>query len=128
MQRSCDSCGRRYPAQRSTSRFCSATCRSRHRGTPRPPRAAPADDSALVQAVQAELFACRQSDTALGHLAVTLARALTDPDSTAAGAAAVSRELRAVMSAARSQIVREVDPVDELRNRRRRKRRAQPKP
>ncbi|MEC4294035.1 hypothetical protein [Adlercreutzia shanghongiae] len=43
MIRKCEVCGRDYAAKRSTSRYCSSTCRSRaHRGYPCPPSSDPA--------------------------------------------------------------------------------------
>jgi uncharacterized tellurite resistance protein B-like protein len=77
----------------------------------------PAHDGDLVSAVIAELTAAGREQSSLGAQAVELARRMSQFD-TGGGLAALSKELRAVMSVALSSAVAADDPVDELRARR----------
>ncbi len=58
------------------------------------------------------------TNSALGQLALLLAAKLSDPNDTAAGTAAVSRELSRVMTSALRGVRVSADPLDELRRRR----------
>lgn len=98
-------CGKTFVPQRSTARYCSATCRQR---AGRAKKAAAQsteadaktgkDDHPLVRAVKNELEAASKVETFNGQLAIQLARKLTNPDES--GATALSKELRSVMAAA----------------------------
>ena len=125
--RKCDLCGASYVAQRSTSRFCSPRCRSRNGGAPRQRHfvlsvTSDATDgnegASLLDAVRSELGAAGMTNSALGQLALLLAAKLSDPNDTAAGTAAVSRELSRVMTSALRGVRVSADPLDELRRRR----------
>jgi endogenous inhibitor of DNA gyrase (YacG/DUF329 family) len=127
MMRKCDLCGASYVAQRSSSRFCSPRCRSRNGGAPRQRHvvlsvtsdATDGDGGAsLLDAVRSELAAADMTNSALGQLALLLAGKLSDPHDTAAGIAAVSKELSRVMTAALRGVHVSTDPLDELQKRR----------
>jgi hypothetical protein len=125
MMRNCDSCGTAYIAQRSTSRFCSSVCRRRNGGAPappRPPQARSEASAALLAVTRAELQAAGMLKSVLGQAALKLAEALGNPDETAGGVAALSRELRATMAAVLQCAPAARDPLDELKQRRDRKR------
>lgn len=124
----CENCGTAFDALKPQRRWCSDACGRRYRrqnpaGVPQPLRPLPTADGdiGLVGAVQAELAALGQSDSALGRLAVNLAERLVGAGSPA-GAAAVSRELSRVLASIRAHPAERADPLDELRNRRDRKR------
>ena len=76
--------------------------------------------------MRAELDGVGKLDSMLGQQALMLAQALGDPDESASGAAALSRELRAVMALALRGVRGAADQVDELRRRRDRKRGNEP--
>jgi hypothetical protein len=129
MMRSCDFCGTAYLAKRSTSRFCGDRCRRRNKGAPPPPKPTREQSltaTGLVDAVRAELDGVGKLDSMLGQQALMLAQALGDPDESASGAAALSRELGAVMAVALRGVRGAADQVDELRRRRDRKRGNEP--
>ena len=127
VMRKCDFCGASYVAQRSTSRFCSPRCRSRNGGAPRQRHVVLSvtsdatdgnEDASLLDAVRSELAAADMTNSALGQLALLLASKLSDTDETAAGTAAVSKELSRVMTTALRGVRVTSDPLDELRKRR----------
>lgn len=146
MTRNCDQCGSSYETNR-PSRYCGAACRKRKSRGAQPVKAPPVDKRAarkalpakpkrrppatprgLVAATRAELRAAGKLGTALGQQAVRLAQQMSGNE-TAAGMAALSKELRTVMSELLSAKppaggvtgVAVVDKVDELRARRDRK-------
>lgn len=120
MQRNCIMCGRPFEASRPHAKFCGGTCGKRaQRGAPtlsqvKPP-IAQADGEDLVAAVIAELEAAGRRSSALGVQAVVMARAVEAAET---GAAALSKELRAVMAAALRDAPAAPDLVDELKARR----------
>lgn len=126
MQRPCDACGSPYEAKRRTSRFCSTACRVRNGGKPSlsaaaPPKGSSAAAAELVAVTERELQAAGVLGTVLGAMALALARRLTSAAETGSAAAALSKELRAVMAQVR-HAHKQADLVDELRARRNRKR------
>lgn len=124
MQRSCDICGKPYEAVRSTSRYCSSTCRSRaHLSGQSVPTLAviaehPASPGRVTAATRAEAEALGQEGSALAEAALVLALqvdALPDPRTLPA----LTREWRATMAELRAASVGvSVNPLDELRRRR----------
>ena len=134
-------CGVRFEAHSSRAVYCSPRCRQRaSRARQRPPEVGPlppgvalgrlpsADDLAsLTDRVLAELVATGSLDSAAGSLAVKLAQ-LIDSASIDIGGGQVagwSRELRSALAEAKQQAPAvESDPVDELLERRGRKRAA----
>lgn len=133
MMRKCDSCGTAYAAQRSTSRFCSSVCRRRNGGAPRSRTLVVSvgegvEDQGiggdeLISAVTRKLTAAGMRHSVLGELAVVLARALAREGESAAGRAAVARELSRVMTSALRGVKVAPDSLDDLKRRRDRKRR-----
>jgi len=130
MTRQCDSCREDYEAARASSRFCSPRCRVRSSrspakavGAPTAPLSDPATSGLLI-ATRRELDAAKCLDTALGQLAIEVATRIVNPGETGASVAALVKQLRETMTAALdgSEVV-VADPLDELRNRRDRKRR-----
>lgn len=123
----CDGCGQRFEAIKPQRRWCSDSCGRRARrqnpaGAPQPLRPVPTPTDGgidLLGAVRAELGPL--IETPMGKLAENLAERLTGAGSPS-GAAAISRELRNVLASIRSHPADADDPLDELRNRRDRKR------
>jgi hypothetical protein len=147
MQRSCQQCGRAYPAQRPTSKYCSSSCRGqaakdRKAGKSASPRSKPAAQANqaqqpatappggagdVVEAVQRELEAVGRADSALGRAALALAARVSGVSGqmeTGSAYAALIRELRTTIEAAKQGASGAGDPIDELRERRERRRRA----
>lgn len=116
MERACDACGTQYQAKRKTSRYCSDRCRMRSlRNAPAErPRlrvvseepvvigdvAVDLEHATILGAVLAELAEARAANTALARMAISHAKVLDDPYSkdTASARAALSRELRAILT------------------------------
>jgi hypothetical protein len=132
MQRNCDACGVEYRAQRETSKFCSTRCRTRQARKrqsgepiiPAIPRLAPAlptaDGGLLTAATREELGDI--ADTADGILLLTLAARIDSVPETSPALASLSKEFAARKSDLTSRISRVVDPMDELKARRDRRR------
>ena len=118
--RCCDLCSRPYEARRSTSRFCSSSCRARNGKRVRGRARSAGSGGLLADAVQAELAAAGTAETWLGRLATQLARSLDEEAHSGAGRAALSRALSESMTAALSSegVPVEPDALDELRARR----------
>jgi len=72
----------------------------------------------LADTVRDELRSAGQLNSALGAQAVRLAERMESPFDTGSAIAALSRELRAVMTEALQDASRAVDPLDELAQRR----------
>jgi len=130
MTRQCDACHEDYEARRAASRFCSPRCRVRASRSPAnavdAPTTPPSDPatSGLLIATRRELEASKCLDTALGQLAIEVATRIVNPGETGASVASLVKQLRETMTAAldgSEEVV--VDPLDELRSRRDRKRR-----
>ena len=108
-QRTCDRCGTDYQARRSTSRYCSASCRSaaarqRHAQTPPEPAPAPPGQPAeqsprtqVEQMVRNQLLERGCLDTVDGQSAVALA---IQVDERAPGRSALITSLRATLQLA----------------------------
>lgn len=120
MQATCNGCGVGFEAKRATAQYCSSTCRSR--GNRKKPVAVVIPDgpseSGLKQAIIAELSEAGRLETVLGQQAVELAGWMASPTASAAGVAALSKELRALMAEATKGVAVAADPLDELRARR----------
>ncbi|WP_280371141.1 hypothetical protein [Nocardia wallacei] len=135
--RICDHCAGRIPAGRSRiAKYCSAKCqqaaakqRRQQGGRPAleavaapaadaPPEAKPSTDP-LVGMVRQELMAAGRLETTLGQQALALAERMRGAGGSAL--AALSKELRTVMSEATRGASAAKDPIDELRLRRDRK-------
>jgi len=135
MPATCEECGERFEAKRSTAKYCSTRCRTRAtrrraEGRPAPaaePRQVPApaeDVPLLVAATIDELAKAERLSTALGQTAVKLAERIGSRSETGSAVASLSKELRATMAEALRGSAAAADPIDELRARRDRKRRA----
>lgn len=99
IHRRCEACGGAYEALRASSRFCGATCRSRHaRGARAVPTAA--SPGGLAGAVEEELAAAGRLETALGQVTRLLAVRLESGRDTGSGVASLARELRATLDLA----------------------------
>lgn len=134
MLRACDVCGEQYEARRSTSRVCSSRCRVRKTrakaASPTvatPATSAPVDEAAgdgpLLAATLVELDAAGRAASALGQTALLLARRLDAATrEPGMGMAALARQYEATLAAAVKGAARQADPVDELRERRDRRR------
>lgn len=139
MQRSCVICAKPFEASRPSAAYCGATCRKRASraakpggdkpsrqaaGRPRPASTPVSGEDDVAAAVLAELQAADRDGSALGRQAIALARRMAEFD-TGSSMAALSRELRAVMAEALGdQAQATLDPLDELKARRDRKRTA----
>jgi hypothetical protein len=125
--RSCDACGRSYTFHRATSRFCSDHCRKRARRsitpTTVPTVTALATNPTPVSvhtATRRELEAVGRHESALGVVALLLARMLDDPAPSITGSqyAALVREHRITMADAlrgAELLAAEDDPVSRFR-------------
>ena len=126
MQRTCERCGKTYEAARSTSKFCSSTCRAavslaRKAGEPvqlLPQPEPSADGGSLTSATIAELAAADRVDCTLGQAAIALARRVDAGHESGSSVAALVRELRVTLEAALDGAARADDVVDELRRKR----------
>jgi hypothetical protein len=120
MNATCNGCGADFEAKRATAQYCSSTCRSR--GNRKKPAAVVVPDgpseSGLKQAIIAELIQADRLDTVLGQQALELAGWMASPTASASGVAALSKELRALMTEATKGVAVAADPLDELRARR----------
>ncbi len=124
-QTTCAQCSSPFLAQRTSAKFCSATCRQQsrrsrgHQAALEPATgAAPAVDSAIIERTRAELEQLGALDTVTGAAAMILAERLASPRDTGSAAAAVSRELDRLMIRVRSGITDHGDPLDSIRRRR----------
>lgn len=130
MQRHCDSCGTTYEAKRKSSRFCSDTCRKRAQRAPQTVKPEESSTEALRRLYELEyttrsqLEAVGRLNTVLGQQALMLAHRICSPMETGGAVASLSKEFRAVMDAAMDGVDVAENPLDELRERRDRKRAA----
>ena len=125
---SCLACGASLEGTRQ-KKFCAnnGVCKMRwHRGArvvPMRPEGEQAS-SDVESATRGELEAAGRDGTHLGRLALSLAARIDEGRGTDQGYAALAKELRAVMVEALKGAGETVDPVDELRRLRDRKRNA----
>lgn len=121
-------CDNVFEAERSTARFCGATCRQR---AARSSRAAEAEaqvepdpddevevdeegkpaEHALVKATRSRLRKDRATDTVAGQLALQMARRIASPDT--AGISALSKELRSLLVEAKAEALEGEAPAAE---------------
>lgn len=128
--RTCDVCGEPFVAVRENARFCGATCRKRHSRNPAAaaPVAAVAplavgEVASIEEATRAQLDAVDRAGSPLGQIALLLARRLDENRrESGMGVAAVVREHSRVLAEAVRGAAVAADPVDQLRERRDRKR------
>ncbi|SRR6266536_283575 len=121
MRVSCAACGKPFDAQRKTATYCGPACRKRkqRRGAVEAlPSPVEVPSGSLADTVRDELRSAGQLNSALGAQAVRLAERMESPFDTGSAIAALSRELRAVMTEALQDASRAVDPLDELAQRR----------
>lgn len=150
MERECDECGKPFEAKRSTRKYCGDACKmraKRKRGLVLVPPAAStaaSDESrsllppahsgddvqapavltasgGLTAATHKELEALKAVDTALGQVALRLAARIEFVPETGSGTAALSRELRQVLDAAKGAATGGSDRLDEISKRRQQK-------
>lgn len=129
MQRACDFCGTHYTAQRSTSKFCSSSCRGRNSASGGKAKVTELPKleghGSVTEATQRTLVEAGRLDGPLGQVALALAARLDDPrGDTGSALAAVAKQLSATLGDATAGAKVEEDPVDEMRAARERKRRA----
>lgn len=118
MTRACDVCGAPFVAQRSTARYCGATCRQRSRRGARVTRLRLPREGGVAGAVHAELVDAGMLDHWRGQLALLLARMLEDmPPTMGSAIASLSKELRATLTEAQTAAPRKPDTLDEIRAR-----------
>lgn len=127
----CDVCGEPFVAARENARFCSAKCRKRHSrnpdaGGPSVISATPQvldGGGSIEEATRAQLDAVGRVGSPLGQIALLLARRLDENRrESGMGVAAVVREHTRVLADAVRGAAVAADPVDEVRERRDRKR------
>lgn len=133
MEINCAHCGKTFQPQRRSAKYCGTPCRTRATraraaaGIPvTTAAAAPAparEHRGLVESVESALGEANRLATWAGRQALLLADRLESGSfDTGSAAAAVSKELRAVMAEALGDVEEDADPVDELRRRREAKR------
>lgn len=133
MERTCEKCGATIPPQQGSARprkFCVECRPPRNRPNPRvidlsgvkAPTEAPEPSrrpvSGLVASYQRQLEAVERLDTPEGAHVMHLAELFVSGNHTAAGAASLSKELRAAMEEAVKGAPRQADRLDELAARR----------
>lgn len=137
MRKLCAVCGTEFEAKRPAAKFCGQTCRQRAHRRPEAASEAkvlelPAETTSestpeisagsVTAATAAELEAAGRLDTALGQLALTLARRIDHGASeTGSGVASLARQHRETLADAVKDAQQAADPLDELRKRRERK-------
>jgi hypothetical protein len=130
MERECAECSGPFEAKRRTAKYCGGKCRVRatrrraNGGESPEPALLPTDvrgSLPIVEATRRELAAAGRVDSMLGQQALELAARMHSAVDTGSAIASLSRELRAVVSAALADAPVKADPLDELADRRRRK-------
>lgn len=131
MTLTCAYCGNPFEGQKSSAKYCSGTCRAKFskNGGPELPPPSPVVEvdhqvEGLMDAVRSELDAAGRLNSMVGQHALELANRIVNAPGMNAGVAAMSKELSRVMSEALRTSTTTVNPLDELRARRDRKRRA----
>ncbi|UGT65316.1 hypothetical protein LTT66_18270 [Nocardia gipuzkoensis] len=121
--RVCDYCAGEIAASAPrNTKYCSPKCRKDSQRAPElavVPPAAESEPDPLVEAVRRELEAAARLDTSLGQQALAAAERMGAASGSAF--AALSKELRELMTAATKGAATAVDPIDELKLRRDRK-------
>lgn len=128
MRRECAVCSAPFESQRPQAKYCGDTCRKRaQRGGIAGPAVKVALErppSGLVDTVRAALEAANRVDTIAGQHALELAGRIVNAPGMNTGVAALSKQLQAVVAEALRNSAQSSNPLDELRARRDRKRRA----
>lgn len=123
-RKGCAACGRTFQAKNGRHKFCSGTCRARgHRGAVVALDAGGPGES-LEESTRRQLEAggCEQSPA--GRSALLLARRLDQGGDTGSAVAALARQHLASLEEALRDATPAGDPVNELRERRRRRHQA----
>lgn len=125
--RRCDRCGRSYEFKRASSKFCSSSCRTQASKPTAGVVALPAGpapvETETVEATRAHLARLGRLEHPLGLMALRLAQRLDGATAdTGSSLAAVTKELRAVLTEAAAGVKVSDDPVDELRRQREKRR------
>lgn len=127
MHRSCQRCGKGYEAQRSTSVYCSASCRAsagkaRAKGRVRPAAVQQLRPDVAVASVEAATrveLGDEFTGSAVGQQALLIARRLdAGVDTSGSAVASLSKQLTVLLgqvAAARAEQVAEDDPVARAR-------------
>jgi hypothetical protein len=119
MSRTCLACGRSFETNRSTQKFCGATCRVQGHRAGVSSIVVPAADVSVTSTTLAALTVGGVVETPAGQAALVLARKLDHGGDTGSGIAALVRELRVTVEAAMAEAEVESDPVVDLAERRR---------
>jgi hypothetical protein len=120
---SCAVCGSEFEAKRRTAKYCGGTCRKRAHDGAKVVGIRPKASQGLVDVVTKDLVEHGVKDTAAGRQALAVAaRMSSSVKDTGSSYAALSRELSRVMDEAKAGATRKADPLDELRERRERRR------
>src|SRR5262245_20090349 len=126
MKVSCVVDGVQFEAKRASAKYCSPKCKKRaYRGTKiRPLEPVPdASESELVASVRSELKDLGVATSSAGRQAIAMAERMSMAvKDTGSSYAAISRELSRLLDEAKAGAIRKADPLDELRDRRERKR------
>lgn len=114
----CETCGRVFDGKTSRARFCSSACRGRAARQRTAPT--PTPGSQVAASVTEALRRMRQLDTPSGQQAVALAQRIDAGTDVAAGLAACSRQLQALLKDAQhaAYLDDDDDPIAQLRQRR----------
>lgn len=125
MVRTCEQCGAKIPPQQGSARprkFCVICRPPRNRPNPRmvaiTPDVPPDDTPKLVRIYKDQLDAAGRLDSPEGAHVMHLATLFAAGNHTAAGAASLSKELRAAMEDAMRGAPKKADLLDELASRR----------
>lgn len=122
--RACQQCGGSLEGRSTGTKFCSSSCRNRsHRGQPSRSAVvqlveAPTPERSVEAAVEADLATLSGVPATTVEAALRLARAIDAGPESASGLAVLVRELRQVLTEARSARSAEPDILDQLRARR----------
>lgn len=126
MTKSCAKCGGPLPVQtgrgrrRTKCESCSPSRVAKPKTTARP--TAPSSADGLLAATRAELDAAGRAGSHAGQAALLLAERVEFGENSGSAVAQMVRQLHDTMTRALADVVAEVDPVDELRSRRERRR------
>lgn len=128
MQRTCEVCDRPFAAKSSRARYCSDRCRKRRSrtgvvvpftgGDAKPPPRGPVAEATIRLLEEAD-----EMDTPLGANALKLAEKLDEGGDTGSSTAALSKQHLTVTTEILRGMKRVANPLDDLRERRERRRR-----
>lgn len=118
MKRPCDVCKTEYEAKRPTSKYCSATCRTRaSRGATSVVPITPPPIGPVEVATLAELTEMGRNESALGQAALTLARRVDRGAEAPSGLSSLVKQLEATLeSVARAAKQAAPSPIDQMKD------------